>query len=154
MKGDLFVIPLPSYTRPPLSLNQRHHWAQRRTIANQLAADVKNMLTANRAPRGLTKVGIHLNWLPIQQRNRDSDNAFATIKVIQDACVAWGVISGDTHQQVSSSVQIHDAGPPRVFTLASGVPVPARVWFVLKDLSPSPSGLLLGDRPTPPRDAA
>lgn len=146
MNGDRWTIPLPSYTRPPLSLNQRLHYQAKARISRQLAADVRNMLTAARAPRGLERIGLYLHWLPMQERARDSDNTFATVKVIQDACVGWGVISGDTHRQVSQSTQIHDAGPAQVFTLADGTNVHARVWFVIKDLS-SPSGSLLGDQP-------
>lgn len=92
-------IDLP-WTKPPLSLNDRMHWATRarkvkdvRTIVclRVLAAGVKPMPAAV----------LTLHYQPRDVRRRDSDNLFATVKAVADGIRDSGVIPDDDTAHLS-----------------------------------------------------
>lgn len=109
--------------KPPLNMNDRHHWARKA----RLVAEVRE--TAGWAVRAANigrhqRVKIELHYQPRTVRGRDSDNLAATYKPCVDACVDAGVIPDDTDEFVSRDwPTIHPAA-------ASG-----RVWLVVTVLA-------------------
>ena len=85
-----FIIP---WTKPPLTLNQRLHWAEKarltrevRSLATQLARDIPFM----------EAVSVELVWVVNNRRRRDADNAVLTLKALCDGLVDADVVADDT----------------------------------------------------------
>lgn len=124
-----WTVPLHGYTRPPLSLNDRMHHMKRHRITQGFKNDVINLLRVAKVPKGLDRVTVVLHYAPRTKGRRDHDNLIATVKPICDAMVAAKVITDDDSVHVTLS--------PPVVHPATGEP--GRVWFVVIDLSTSPT---------------
>jgi crossover junction endodeoxyribonuclease RusA len=88
------VAPWP---KPPLSMNQRRHWAPK---ARDVATCRSWAAWAARAARipSLTHTTVELVWYVPDKRRRDEDNATETLKPLCDGLVDAGVVPDDTPQ--------------------------------------------------------
>lgn len=84
------------YATPPLTANQRLHWA----VKARTTADVRRtaMLLARAAklPQGVEHVTIELHYTPRDRRRRDADNLVPTLKAACDGLVDAGLVPDDT----------------------------------------------------------
>jgi crossover junction endodeoxyribonuclease RusA len=87
-------IELP-YSMPPLSLNQRMHWARKAKLTQQVRDDTKILVRAANIPPQ-ERVAICLHYIPKDRRRRDPLNLVATLKAVEDGCVDAGLIPDDT----------------------------------------------------------
>lgn len=115
-------LDLPGYTSPPLSENQRLHWAAKHRIGQQLRNDVLLLARAAKLPRNLGRVEIVWHWQPTVRRRRDDDNPTPSLKVARDALVAYGLVADDDSEHVRSGCVIEPVGAP-----------PARCWLTITE---------------------
>lgn len=110
-------LPL-SFTRPPLSLNDRGHWAKK---AAAVAAVRKEAAYRARAtvPRNLGHITTRLHYLPPDNRRRDEDNLVATAKACWDGLVDAGIVPDDTSEymtKIMPRIHHHEKGEkPRMW---------------------------------------
>jgi len=114
------------YPRPPLSLNQRLHWAAKAKITKQIIDDVTVLAHASSVPKGLVRVGIVLHWSAKTNRRRDTDNPAPTLKAAIDALTRYGLTADDDSTHVTSGT-----------TIESGAPVDA-LWLSIFELRDGP----------------
>lgn len=125
MTARTWTIRLP-YARPPLSLNDRMHWAAKSRLTREVRA-----LTALRARQAgipaLEAVRIVLHWVPRDGRRRDTDNPFPTLKAAIDGVRDAGVVPDDSSEFVTSRVVIDPPDPkdPHLFIDITEVETPA-----------------------------
>lgn len=94
-----WVITLP-YERPPLNLNQRHHWTVRSRITKQIREQGGWLMRAAHIPP-LRNATVGLNWTVPDRRRRDTDNPILTLKPLADAMVDAGILPDDTPEFVT-----------------------------------------------------
>lgn len=123
--GNEWRLDLP-YPRPPLTLNQRMHWAPKLQIQRQIADDVTLLAHAAKLPTGLDRVEIVLCWHARLNRRRDTDNPAPTLKAAIDALTRYGLTADDDSEHVTSGVVIE-----------SGAPVDA-LWLSIRELRDGP----------------
>lgn len=117
----MYELKLP-YASPPLSLNDRMHWARTQGIKNQLQSDVIVLALLKKLPKGCAKADITLVWHPSVKRRRDSDNPFPTVKAAVDALVKYGLVADDSSDIVTTRVLIGDLRSPARLLLQIEVP--------------------------------
>lgn len=99
------------YATPPLTANQRLHWAARA----RLTADVRRttMLLARIAhlPKDVDHVTISLHYVPRDRRRRDPSNLMPTQKAAIDGLAAgtprhpgYGLVADDTPDYVTETI--------------------------------------------------
>lgn len=74
-----------AYERPPLSMNDRMHWAKERTIKRALREQVVMACRALQIPTGAKHVKVELFYRPATRNYPDADNLMKTVKTIADA---------------------------------------------------------------------
>ena len=105
------------YATPPLTANQRLHWAAKA----RLTADVRRtaMLLARAAhlPRDCEHVTVALHYTPRDRRRRDPSNLMPTQKALLDGLAAgtqrhpgYGLVPDDTPDYVTETIPTID--PP------------------------------------------
>lgn len=106
----MLTIRLP-YTTPPLTLNQRLHWAAKHRETARIRHDVGALARAalERRHTPMTRAHVDLWWTPKDARRRDTDNPAPTLKACIDGLRDAGVFLDDDSATVSSRVVI---GPP------------------------------------------
>lgn len=104
------------YERPPLSLNQRLHWAAKARLTKQVRERVAWLCLAEHLPRGLDRIEVLLVVHPKDRRRRDGDNYVATLKPCLDGLVDHGLVPDDNSDHVRFGVVIAgvDRADPRV----------------------------------------
>lgn len=90
----LYTIPL-TFTKPPLNMNQRMHWAQKAKITKVIRHEAFVRCRAARIPRA-KHLTVQLHYQPKDNRRRDSDNIAPTLKALCDGIVDAGVVPDDT----------------------------------------------------------
>lgn len=98
----MWEIDLP-YKRPPLSLNDRMHWAQKNRITKELRMLAK--VKARGIP-DLETCHVELVWYVNDKRRRDTINPMLTLKALVDGLVDAEVIPDDSHEYVQTQVRI------------------------------------------------
>lgn len=102
-----WLIPL-SYTRPPLTLNQRMHWSHRARVSRQIHDEVRiHVARLNVPPLDCPTVTLH--YTPRDKRRRDADNVVPTSKACVDGLRLCGVLAEDTPDQVDHRMPVIDA---------------------------------------------
>ncbi|MGB3483991.1 MAG: hypothetical protein WBB07_17465 [Mycobacterium sp.] len=118
-------IDLP-WKRPPLSSNQRLHWAKKACITREIRQAAA--LLSRNAPRA-ERLVITLHYRPRDRRRRDRGNLYPTVKALVDGIVDAGVVPDDDTEHVSTPEPvIHEPGE-------------AALWLVLQYPDHTPSGL-------------
>lgn len=91
-------INLP-WTTPPLSANQRMHWARKASTTRGLRQ--AGALLARNAPR-TDRLIVTLHWRPKDRRRRDRHNLYPTVKALVDGLVDAGIVPDDDTEHVST----------------------------------------------------
>jgi crossover junction endodeoxyribonuclease RusA len=94
------------YNRPPLSLNDRMHWAAAGKIKRALADVVGWLAIGHQLPMNVDHATLTLAWNPAVHRSRDDDNPMASLKVCADALVRYGLVADDDIAHVTRKVEI------------------------------------------------
>lgn len=103
-------IDLP-FTSPPLSLNDRHHWAKRNRL-NRTVRDITHALARNQRLDPIeVPVVVTLHYRQRVKRRIDKDNLYATIKPAIDGLRDAGVLAEDDHTRVDPRIDIHPPIP-------------------------------------------
>lgn len=106
---------IPSYERPPLSLNKRMHWAVANRHRQELREAVEWGLRTVKRPESIRRpVRIALVWQVKDKRRRDLDNPAPSLKVCVDAVAAWLGID-DSHTDVWPMVRIEQGDAMGLF---------------------------------------
>lgn len=108
------TIPLP-YLRPPLSANDRMHWAQKARITREIRQTACVLAKHHKAPT-TDRLVVTLHYRPRVQRRRDSLNLLATLKPLVDGLVDSKIVEDDDHVHVSTPEPvIHPPGEPAMW---------------------------------------
>ncbi|RKT85619.1 hypothetical protein SAMN05421805_12778 [Saccharopolyspora antimicrobica] len=89
-----YRLDLP-YERPPLTANQRHHWARRAKLTRAVRDTAASLAHDAQVP-ALGRCTIRLVWTVTDRRRRDADNLVPTLKACCDGLVDAGVVADDT----------------------------------------------------------
>lgn len=110
---------------PPLTANQRLHWAQRarttRTIREAVAWGARGA-----GIPALRRCSVELHYVPADNRRRDADNLMPTLKVCCDGLVDAGVVPDDTPSYMDKVMPVIHPGERflawRLWLVIAGVP--------------------------------
>jgi crossover junction endodeoxyribonuclease RusA len=104
------VIELP-WSMPPLSMNDRGHWAPRASRIAQVR-ETGYWLAKNAKMGSHQRVRIELHYRPKAHRGRDSDNLAATYKPLVDGITDAHLVPDDTDRYVERDwPKIHEPIP-------------------------------------------
>lgn len=106
----------------PLSLNDRMAWPVKARLVKAVRTATARNARALRIPR-YPHVHVRLEYVPRDNRRRDTDNLWATAKPAIDALVDAGVVADDTSEYVTR----HE---PRI-TPKDPAPLACRLWLVV-----------------------
>lgn len=101
---------------PPLSANQRLHWARRA----RLTADVRNATALLARQAGVPAMGrceVTLVWTVTDKRRRDTDNLYPTLKAACDGLVDAGIVPDDTPEFMVKHAPVIEHGAVRGLVL-------------------------------------
>jgi Holliday junction resolvase RusA-like endonuclease len=118
-----WTLALP-YLAPPLTLNQRMHWAPRNRITQEIKQAVYVLAHGVNLPQGLDRVTVTLHWRPATTRKRDNDNISPTLKAAVDGLVMYGLVQDDNTDHLTSATVIDPTGKP------------GRVYVIIRELTP------------------
>lgn len=117
----VYEIDLP-WSSPPLSLNQRLHWAARARKTAEVRGAAHVLAKQHRLHVGgpHPHVEVTLHYRPRDNRVRDVDNPIPTLKACCDGLVDAGVVVDDapTHMTKHMTV-IHESGEPRLWLVVA-----------------------------------
>lgn len=92
-----------SFGSPPISANQRLHWAQKAKIVKQVRHE--SAMRARSAGWGPQQhITIHLTYQPRDNRRRDPSNLMPTQKALVDGLVDAGIVPDDTPEYVTETI--------------------------------------------------
>ena len=109
-------IPLP-WERPPLTGNRTRGNPYARANEVRQAKDAAQWAIRACRVRAIVGAEVTLHYRPKTRQRRDADGLFPTLKVVQDALVAEGVLPDDSWVCVpSATCRIHEPdGEPRMW---------------------------------------
>lgn len=117
-------LPLP-FTRPPLSMNDRSHWAVRARHTKMIRKAAATVARAQ-GVRPCARIAVELHYQQKIARPIDGDNLMATVKPCVDGLRDAGVVSDDdTTRVIHHSPVIHAPHPGQRHGL---------VWLIVRDL--------------------
>ncbi|MGV0870044.1 hypothetical protein [Corynebacterium kalidii] len=124
-----YIMPL-SFTRPPLTMNQRLHWRKRAAITRSIRDEVLTRARGMRLPQGLSRITVTLHYQAPDRRRRDADNLVPTLKACCDALAAgttshpgYGIVADDTPDQMAKLM-------PTIHPASDGTP--AKCWLTIE----------------------
>lgn len=106
----IWTLRLP-YTRPPLTLNGRQHWARKKDLIRDIRWSVHQLARAAKIPP-CHRVHVTLHYVPRATRRRDADNLVATLKPCLDGLVDAGLVADDTPEYVTWTPPVIDPADP------------------------------------------
>jgi crossover junction endodeoxyribonuclease RusA len=106
-----WTIRLP-WPTPPLSLNDRGHWAARHRRVREVRRVAAALVRAQHIPR-LDRCEVTLHYVPRDGRTRDTDNLVATLKPIADGIVDAGVVKDDSPAFMAKPEPVIEEPDPR-----------------------------------------
>ena len=95
-----WLLPVP-YDRPPLSLNDRTHWAKANPHRQALRRAGALLSRSTGIPRNLPHIHTRLHYVPADNRRRDEDNLIATAKPLWDGLVDAGIVQDDNSRYMT-----------------------------------------------------
>lgn len=111
-----YTLWLP-YALPPLTANQRLHWAAKARITADVRRTAMLLARAARLPRDCEHVTVALHYTPRDRRRRDPSNLMPTQKALIDGLAAgtrrhpgYGLVPDDTPDYVTETIPTID--PP------------------------------------------
>jgi len=87
----------PDWPKPPLSMNQRLHWAAKKDLTASIRQTVK-LLAKNAKIPTLAHADVLMVWTVPTLHRRDADNPAPTLKAACDGLVDAGIVPDDTPQ--------------------------------------------------------
>ena len=84
--------------KPPLSLNDRRHWAEKSRLTKQLRQLAK--VKARFLPE-MTRCSVELVWYVNTKHRRDTDNPVLTLKALCDGLVDAELVPDDTPEYMT-----------------------------------------------------
>lgn len=103
------------YKRPPITANDRMHWARRAALVSAVRTATK--LLAHRLP-ALGRIRVALVWIVTDRRRRDGgENITPTLKPMIDGLVDAGVVTDDTPdlvERVMPTIRYEQGGTPHM----------------------------------------
>jgi crossover junction endodeoxyribonuclease RusA len=119
-----------SFTRPPLTMNQRLHHYKRAQITKSIRDEVHTRARHMRLPQGLAHITVALHYQAPDRRRRDADNLVPTLKACCDALAAgttkhpgFGMVADDTPDQMTKPM-------PTIHPASDGTP--AKCWLTIE----------------------
>jgi hypothetical protein len=76
---------------------------------------------AKRVPKGCTRASVVLTYYPTTNRQRDTDNLFATLKPCLDGLVDYGLVPDDNDRYILSQCRIGEVLKRGALTLTLDV---------------------------------
>lgn len=117
-----YEMPL-SFTRPPLNMNDRMHWAKKAKIVKSLRHEAFVRAKAMKLPTNCGHIEVQLNFRPRDHRRRDAINLVLNQKSLVDGLVDAWIVHDDTPDYVTDLMpKIH---PPERGQLA-------KCWLTIK----------------------
>ncbi|MFC9769179.1 hypothetical protein [Rhodococcus jostii] len=98
------TIALP-WTTPPMSMNDRMHWARKAKLTKQIRDLTKLLVSVNAVPKS-DHITIGLHYRPRDNRRRDVDNLMPVLKACADGVVDAGVVSDDTPEFMTKHMPV------------------------------------------------
>ncbi len=98
-------IDLP-YSKPPLSMNDRQHWAVKARITAGVRTSTARLAKAASVPTGLPHVTVTLCYRPKSNRKRDADNLVPVLKACCDGLVDHGLTADDTPDLMTKAMPV------------------------------------------------
>ncbi|MFB7853787.1 hypothetical protein [Rhodococcus qingshengii] len=95
-----YVVHLP-YEKPPLSMNDRMHWAEKARITAAVRKTACLEAQSHHVPTGHAHVTVGLHYRPVNNRKRDADNLVPVLKACCDGLVDYGLTDDDTPDLMS-----------------------------------------------------
>lgn len=92
-QARIWRVHLP-YTLPPLTANQRLHWAKRARITRQIRKETALLCKTAKLP-ALERAKARIVYVPRDRRRRDPSNLMPTQKAAIDGLVTAGIIRDD-----------------------------------------------------------
>jgi crossover junction endodeoxyribonuclease RusA len=89
-----FTFRIP-WTSPPLTSNQRLHWAKKAKITREVRGLTKVLV---RKVPDMDRIEVSLEWVVNTNHRRDVDNTVPTLKAICDGIVDAEIVPDDTPQ--------------------------------------------------------
>lgn len=123
VERDSWTLELP-YRTPPLSLNDRDHWAVKAAKTKEVRDAVIVLARHARIPK-CERIAVLLYYQPAVIRRRDAENLAGTLKPAVDGLVDVGVIPDDTPDYLHSATC-------RISTIVSR---PGRLRLVIRRLA-------------------
>lgn len=110
------------YSTPPLSLNDRRHWAAKARITREVRHATAVHAREQRIPR-LEHARVQLLYIPRDKRRRDADNLVATLKPCLDGLRDAGVLEDDDASRVDIGVLVGEPSKdPHLSLLIEEIP--------------------------------
>lgn len=104
------TINLP-YQTPPLTANQKTHWATHAQHTKNLRQTTHILAKHHKIPR-TTHTTVTLHYVPRTNRRRDQDNLVPTLKPICDGLVDAGIVPDDTPEFMTKHMPVIDPKDP------------------------------------------
>lgn len=89
------------WTKPPLTANQRMHWAKRAKLTREVRSTAAILARRHKAPTTDYLV-VTLHYQPRDRRRRDSLNLYPIVKACVDGLVDAGLVPDDDTTYVST----------------------------------------------------
>jgi Holliday junction resolvase RusA-like endonuclease len=103
-----------AWTRPPLTSNQRLHWAAKAKITAKVRAEAAEVFAQDRPAE---RVEVTLTWFVKDKRRRDADNLVPTLKALCDGLVDAGIVPDDTPEYMVKHMPVIKYNPDGVQVL-------------------------------------
>lgn len=117
-----YEMPL-SFTRPPLNMNDRMHWAKKAKIVKSLRHEAFTRAKAMKLPTNCGHIEFQFHFMPRDNRRRDAGNLLPNHKALLDGIVDAWVVHDDNPDYVTELMpKIH---PPERGQLA-------KCWLTIK----------------------
>ena len=94
------------WTKPPLSLNDRHHWRARARITADIRHTTAVLAKHSGVPTGAAHATVTLHYRPRDNRRRDADNLLATAKACFDGLIDHGLVPDDTPDLMTKAMPV------------------------------------------------
>lgn len=99
------TIPLP-YEKPPLSENQRLHWAKKASVVREVRNTARLLAVLHQVPRNCDHVTVSLHWAPARNGRRDAENPVPTLKALCDGICDAEVVGDDVPAQMTKLMPV------------------------------------------------